>query len=1114
MPIRVPCSSCGKEYTLADNLLGKKVKCKACNETFLVQPEEEVLKPEIIEDEQITAQPPRVVAPSQRKDGIKGAGPAVPPPLRSKKRRDEEDEDDGPRSRRRRDEDDDDDRPRRRRSGAAQGSNKIIWIVAGATTGVVALVIVVLLLLRSSADEAPVVVQNPGNPNPFNQQPVNPNPVNPNPFNPNPVEQNQNKLPEPPDPFKPQPPNPRPPKQKKNEPAPNPLPPAVKWTGQPDPGPDMTKPPANPNGALKLFGNPTVVYPSTPSPIVGVKHGQGKEGWQIINLHTFKPVAVLNVAPELNDEVISPDGKFMLGKSRKFQLNSAEIIVVALEQNPRVLKTIQIEGGLAHNPLVDFLDNDHIIIQQSKGFAGTFRVFNVTKGTEVKQFPIEGMLDRKNNLALSPGRKYLAVANKDKVDVYQPLTGQHVGELRMPIGPGGQFKGLAFSPDGQELACYQENFGNNSQLVTWKMTTGEQALHHAFAKDLHTLADHAFGYQGHPFEWFADRSGFVFYGQLVVDYQSGAPVYKIPRTEVRGQPRRLVGKEHIVSAGGNFQTQQLSIAALPKDEIATAVKKAREEAGAPVAELPAPRAGDLAAAKTLPMPSGIVPWKVSVETAPNPKGRLAPQPISLRAKPEDIQQIVFSHADAGIAVVVDRSAPNPLSAKKQFRAERYDLLTGKLLGALELFADDKKDNAFGNQGQLKAELSPDGTRLAVRHAKDERRLDIWNLADGKHLVAWEPVGANKLEWFAFVDADRILTAGANNKLTLWKVPECKALYTVDGYRAPMELSPARKYMVAQTGATLEFIDAATGERAGQLETPGGAVLSLLAGAFSRDGKEFVAAVNVPGGLKIARWQMSDGTFKGAMNTSQGAQPMVWISPRHVLHGNTLYDWTLKGGLWLYTMPGQGQQGTSSPDGRAWFAYGLGPNQGTILAAQTLPDAGARALADHIAGGAAQPAVTPGTPVQININAGNGKFNTEVQASLEKTLQAQGYKIGPGGLTIAINAQENATGKTITYRVMRFGLGKGPLNVDIQEKVVECDAEVTDAQGTSLLKTKNVARTPFSMSFKGEDYQNQVDEAMWNNAINWGRFVPLPTNMYRIGGVLQALPKAGSFTPGG
>jgi len=37
MALSISCASCGRKYSLADQLLGKKVKCKECGAVILVQ---------------------------------------------------------------------------------------------------------------------------------------------------------------------------------------------------------------------------------------------------------------------------------------------------------------------------------------------------------------------------------------------------------------------------------------------------------------------------------------------------------------------------------------------------------------------------------------------------------------------------------------------------------------------------------------------------------------------------------------------------------------------------------------------------------------------------------------------------------------------------------------------------------------------------------------------------------------------------------------------------------------------------------------------------------------------------------------------------------------------
>jgi WD40 repeat protein len=1029
--------------------------------------------------------------PKKKEEGVR----ATPPPVGAKRGR----------STARRRDDDDDDRPRRRRpSEAGSGGGGMMVVLLGG--GALALLLLIACPvagvlfffmgagpnadLAKAPQPAPAPVEKAFPPGQAKNDPIQNNDPPPNKKN-----------------------DPPPKKNPKFDPPPKDVPPPVvfKWGVQPDPGPDMNRAPENPNGFQQFVGSPFFVYPTSPSPFVAVRHGQfGQEGWQIIDVRKFQQVGAINGKLDLvrDDHIsLSPDGKFLAGPG-KLQLKSTAVNVYSVTDG-RLVQSIQLDTNLSSLLMVDFADNGHLITYKTRGITGFYEVFNLATGKPVKTFTVEGLLQRKNNLAFSPGRKYLAVAHKNQIDVFQIVSGSKVGQIQLPPG-NGMCKALAFAPDGKELACLTEAFGSSSRLLSWKMTDGTPTIDHKFVKDVHTLVKNAFGYRGDIMEWVPDGSGWLLYGQLWVDYKSGAPVYTIdyPAGEFQYFPRRLIGKDHVVQSGGGFQKPMMNIAALPGAQIAAAVATARA-GGGQAAALPGTRPADLATARMIPAPNGNVAWSVDSDPAPAPRAKLGVQPIQLRGKTPDILQILFSSGDVGQAVVVSATTPNPLAPTKVYRAERYDLADGKFLNACDLFSSDKAPKVFPPvKASIQADVSPDGSRLIVRQPDDPKRLDVWNLADGKHLVGWQPDFAG-VDSFALVSADRALTC-AGGKLILWKLPECQAVYVADGYRGAMQPSGTRKYVAASTGISLVIVECATGERKGQLGQlggPAGPVGVFQAGAFSRDGKEFAASL----GSTLARWSLANGSFTSSVQGSLGDRPMAFMG-KYLMQGSSLFDWNLKTApLWNYGAPGQGAHATGSPDGRHWFAATF--QNTAILNVQTLPDAAAGALSAAVAAGNTQPVVTPGMAVQFQINSGSEKFRTKVQTSLKSILEGQGYKIGPGGLTIAVSAQESATGVTLDYELRKFG-GGGKQRIKVAEKQVVCQYTVTDAQGTLLVKNNAVYKTPSSMTFEGDDYDRQLTESIWRSAEGFGSFVPLPTNMFRIQGQLQTLPKFGPLQGGG
>jgi hypothetical protein len=83
MPVQTCCPSCGTSYTLEDQLLGKKARCKQCRQYFVInghvlaaEGEDEV---ELIEDDRVQA-----TAPAQPPAAVRGT---VPGPFPRKKKR-------------------------------------------------------------------------------------------------------------------------------------------------------------------------------------------------------------------------------------------------------------------------------------------------------------------------------------------------------------------------------------------------------------------------------------------------------------------------------------------------------------------------------------------------------------------------------------------------------------------------------------------------------------------------------------------------------------------------------------------------------------------------------------------------------------------------------------------------------------------------------------------------------------------------------------------------------------------------------------------------------------------------------------------------------------------
>ncbi|HBI45068.1 MAG TPA: hypothetical protein DDY78_19750, partial [Planctomycetales bacterium] len=570
---------------------------------------------------------------------------------------------------------------------------------------------------------------------------------------------------------------------------------------------------------------------------------------------------------------------------------------------------------------------------------------------------------------------------------------------------------------------------------------------------------------------------------------------------------------------GEPMKKSLLFEALPADRIAAALKAVREGQDADTASMPTVKAADWTAVKELPAPAGAVEWKAVADNAPAAKGVLGKTPIPLTGKAANVQRILFSRPDIGQAAVLVVPEAAGLSARQQVRVERYDLTDGKHLGGADLFAAEFPKEMPGrpqSTATLDADLSPDGAMIAVREPKTGKRIDVWSMAEGKHVVGWLPYekeGDGRVHWFAFLDAKHLLTLGGVGKLTLWEIPECKALYTVAFVRDLPALSAGRKYLAAFTGSNFEVLEAATGERVGQLFRPN--AQGAQATAYSRDGRELAAVLTTAEGLRLVRWDAVTGAVKDEFAVSPGGNELEWCGPDHILFGSTLFDLKLKWPIALYTLPGLGRAATTSPDGRYWFAAARNPNAPPLLSAQTLPDDATRQLATQAAGGNAKVVLAPGMAVKVSVQgaapgADAEAYHRDIATRQNQHLQSLGFKIAADApLTLTLQIQPSRdTGQMRTYKE----IGRLRQNIDVHVIEVTVVATLTDAGGAVVWTQKNNSQPPVMASVNtAEGFQEGLNKVVWSMAAGWAGAAAPPSVLIRTGAGVEALPRSVMLT---
>ena len=169
MSLNLECPECETPIRVAEEKLGKKVRCKHCDTVFVARDEED----------ELPRKSSKSAASSTKTNG------------KTANRIDDEDDDSRPRKSRRPAEDDDEEapRPRRRKKQKPAPSNRGLWIGLGSALGAIAIGVILFLVLggkskksdTSTAAEPEKAVAQKTNPTPIPNPTPNPT-ANPNPM--------------------------------------------------------------------------------------------------------------------------------------------------------------------------------------------------------------------------------------------------------------------------------------------------------------------------------------------------------------------------------------------------------------------------------------------------------------------------------------------------------------------------------------------------------------------------------------------------------------------------------------------------------------------------------------------------------------------------------------------------------------------------------------------------------------------------------------------------------------------------------------------------------------------------------------------------------------------
>ena len=627
-----------------------------------------------------------------------------------------------------------------------------------------------------------------------------------------------------------------------------------------------------------------VLYPTSPSPFVAVGGDQGFRGSRVIwDLRTLKQAVVTAAGDDaMPDRVcLSPDGAYFASVPFGGFEGGVDVWVVADGRHIRIDL-----GGHEGARGVDFAGPGQLLTATMIGPGMKYQVWDIEKGKEVRSFQADGDWECKN-WAFSDGRRYVALPalQGERILMFDLTTGQSVGDL--PVAGNGFCRGLAFSPDGKSLAALYD-LGPHARVQVWDVATKRPAGEHA----LDERAKDPLGYEGQAIEWLPDGGGWLLYGQTFLDAQSDAVYWSIPNGGRDNSARRLFAGGRVALVKGDGQKKRLVVEELPAEQMAAALKAAREGNGAP----PVNNAPPVLPPKPDPQPDAAPPGAAKADPAPDPVAEFPVGGI--------FTSVVYPTSPGPFVAIARRGEAGG-------KWEVLDLRRRKSVGVMS-FRGDPSPRGW--------RLSPDGAYFTCQPLFAGGGIDVQAAADDRRLhinVGGPFVRADGLD---FAGSGRLLTAimnGPTNRYQLWDIEKGKELcrfeadgglesskdWAFDGDRQRVALPSFQENRI-------QIFDLTTGRPAGELKAGGGMCHGC---AFSPDGKSLAALCEAHGGLHVRVWDLATARLTGQW-AADGAPKDPYA------YDGCAIEWLPDGGGWLLC----GQALMDAQSGAIYWTIPAGP----------------------------------------------------------------------------------------------------------------------------------------------------------------------------------------------
>ncbi|MDB5309348.1 MAG: hypothetical protein JWO38_3550 [Gemmataceae bacterium] len=291
-------------------------------------------------------------------------------------------------------------------------------------------------------------------------------------------------------------------------------------------------------------------------------------GTDVYDLKTYKAIRTLPDKYEAQAlHALTGDGRYFASASKSPNQTDTAVTVWASDTGKTVL---QVPGQKeAFVDVLAFAHNQYLLLGGRHG--PQIDVWDVEKGKVVGQLTVPEQQVRAEKLAFSPDSKYFAHLGHDKLVVIDAGTNKQVAVMAPPAdgqGPGGGAtfiyawsQGLAFSPDGSELALFSAH-PTSPKLVVWN-TRGERVLDAPVMMPPHISHKHVL-------EWLPDGSGWLI-NRYLFDRTTRRVVVSIRIPFASNVLPHIVDKNRVIGIFGQ-DTNRLQTITLPWEKLDAALK--------------------------------------------------------------------------------------------------------------------------------------------------------------------------------------------------------------------------------------------------------------------------------------------------------------------------------------------------------------------------------------------------------------------------------------------------------------------------------------------------------------------------------------------------------------